>query len=528
MTHSLMILLTSVLAGTLSVMVALLCIRWLDRRGTGLLHRPRSALAAGPEPIIFLFHGKNLADATLPARNLAGVIGEDPIDLPRLTAWLEGRFPDLPRRLPDLAAQGRLDLTGNAGTGIATLRLVVEDLGTNATRLTITDPTAENAAIMVDSLTLQAMEEELDLLRGSMNHTPMLAWRQDGGGNITWANAAYLKRAEEVAQDRLSWPLPRLLDLPSLAEGAARLSRRAQLDLRGTVLWFDCHAHRSGEQTMFFALPADAAVRAERGLRDFVQTLTKTFADLPIGLAIFDRDRNLQLFNPALIDLTGLSAGFLTARPTLFDFLDKLRDARMVPEPKDYRSWRQQMNNLETAAATGRHVETWSLPGGQTYRVTGRPHPDGAVAFLLEDITSEISLTRKFRADINLAALVLDGIEDALVVFGASGQFLTCNKAYEQLWGGRSASVDEAVDRWRGQIEAGAGFEALSDRLVLRDRADRNSGAMAAPDGGLLAWSVTALSGGRQLVRFRLPETESGETGQGKPTARNRKAVGAD
>ena len=263
-------------------------------------------------------------------------------------------------------------------------------------------------------------------------------------------------------------------------------------------------------------------------MREFVQTLTKTFADLPTGLAIFDRERNLQLFNPALIDLTGLSAGFLTGRPTLFDFLDKLRDARMVPEPKDYRSWRQQMNNLETAAATGRHVETWSLPGGQTYRVTGRPHPDGAVAFLFEDITSEISLTRKFRADINLGALVLDGIDDALVVFGSTGHFLLCNKAYERLWGSRSATMTEAIERWRSQVDAGAGFEALNDRLCLSGTADRDEGAIAAPEGGLLAWSVRGLTGGRQLVRFRLPEAETKETSRGKPEPRDRKAVGAD
>src|SRR5690606_35316347 len=121
-------------------------------------------------------------------------------------------------------------------------------------------------------------------------------------------------------------------------------TRRASLNQNGAVSWYDCHSHQVGDQTMMFALPADAAVRAERSLREFVQTLTKTFADLPIGLAIFDRQRHLQLFNPALIDLTNLPTGFLTARPTLFDLLDKLRELRMVPEPKDFRSWRQRMS----------------------------------------------------------------------------------------------------------------------------------------------------------------------------------------
>ncbi|TRW98809.1 PAS domain-containing protein [Paracoccus sp. M683] len=532
MTHSLTILLVALPAGTISVILALLAIRWLDRRNSGLTSfRAQAQLIAGPEPIIFLFRGNNLVDATGPAKNLMGAISDEALDLIRLTAWLERHFPDLPQRLPDLPAQGRIEVAGETGSGVAAMRLVIEDISANTVRVTINDPMAENAGIMVDSLTLLAMEQELELLRSSMNHTPMLAWRQDGQGNVTWANAAYLTRADEIAEGELSWPLPRLLDLPSLPGGTSRLSRRAQLESRGSVLWFDCHAHRSGNQTMFFALPADAAVRAERGLREFVQTLTKTFADLPTGLAIFDRDRNLQLFNPALIDLTGLSAGFLIARPTLFDFLDKLRDARMVPEPKDYRSWRQQMNNLESAAATGRHVETWSLPGGQTYRVTGRPHPDGAVAFLLEDITSEISLTRKFRADLNLGALVLDGIDDALVVFGANGQFLLCNKAYEELWGGKSGSVTDAIEDWRGQVAAGAGFTALCDRLSGRDDASRSNGAVAAPAGGMLSWSVRALSGGRQLVRFRMPETETADparpTDKGGRQPHNQKAVGA-
>ena len=62
----------------------------------------------------------------------------------------------------------------------------------------------------------------------------------------------------------------------------------------------------------------------------------------------------------------------------------------MMPEPKDYRSWRQQMSDLEAAAQNGTYEETWALPTGQTYRVTGRPHPDGAVALLFEDISAEV------------------------------------------------------------------------------------------------------------------------------------------
>lgn len=513
MTMAIQTALTALAAGTLSVILGIVVIRGWDRmRGTAL---PRSSNLLDPalRPMVFLFRDRMLIDATPPARALLDSVTGTSDEWTRLTGWLAVRIPQAAAILsgPD-PLPPQMDVRATPDEGGPPLRLQAEDLGSGLLRLTVTDPTGDNAGVLVDALVLQAIEEELDLLRQSMDQTPMLVWREDAEGRITWANAAYLQRAEALAEGRVAWPLPRLLETPRTVSGA----RRAQIDLGGTVLWYDCHSHRTGDQTMMFALPADAAVRAERSLREFVQTLTKTFADLPTGLAIFDRDRKLQLFNPSLIDLTNLPTGFLTARPTLFDFLDQLREGRMVPEPKDYRSWRQQMSHLESAAATGRHVETWSLPGGQTYRVTGRPHPDGALAFLFEDITSEITLTRKFRSELTLGAQVFDGVEDALAVFGPDGQPLMSNRAYADLWGTTGLSLAEAVDHWDHSATAGEGFRALRHRLTGAEAAGappvaqpaRDSGAMLGPDGRLLSWRVLSMAGGRLMVRFRRSETE--------------------
>ncbi len=54
--------------------------------------------------------------------------------------------------------------------------------------------------------------------------------------------------------------------------------------------WFEVLAVPAGRETVNYAEPADKVVQAEASLRDFMQTLTKTFAQLPIGLAIFDRN----------------------------------------------------------------------------------------------------------------------------------------------------------------------------------------------------------------------------------------------
>ncbi|MBU2957205.1 PAS-domain containing protein [Paracoccus sp. 1_MG-2023] len=504
MSEGAMLLAAAVLCGTLSVVLAILVIRLIDRRLSGA-NRPGSArfLDAPIQPMVFLFRDGSLIDATPPARGLLDRVGTVDDDWGRLMRWIGPRIPEAAELLTQLGRTGRVDLTGREGQGAATLRMVAEDLGEGVVRVSLVDPGAEHAGIVVDSMSLQAMEEELQLLRDALDQTPMLVWREDVGDRITWANSAYLRRAETRNHGALGWPLPRLLDTPRPVPGAGTSTRRAALEDHGQVSWYDVHSHRTGEQRMMFALPADAAVRAERSMRDFLQTLTKTFADLPIGLAIFDQRRNLQLFNPALIDLTRLPAGFLTARPTLFDFLDQLRELRMAPEPKDYRSWRQQMANLESAAATGHHVETWSLPGGQTYRVTGRPHPDGAVAFLFENITSEMAMTRRFRADLLLGTTVLDGLEEALLVFDSGGQVILTNEAYRGLWGEVPDTLMDAMIAWEGRAASGAAFSALRDalRLAFEDRA--LSGAITGPQGQLLGWTLTSLSGDRAMLRFR-------------------------
>ncbi|MBK4217603.1 PAS-domain containing protein [Paracoccus caeni] len=503
--HSFCVAIIAILSGALSLVLAILGMRiWDDRRKGTRRRRSSDGLDGALRPMVFLFNDGRLIDATPPARNLFDRLGAVDHEWGRLMQWIGPRFPDDIGRLDQLPRLGRVELVGHSGNGSASLRLLAEQIDQALVRITLTDPQADGAGIVVDSMSLQAMEEELDLLRRALDQTPMLVWRQDRQHGVTWANAAYLRQAEALSDGEVTWPLPRLLEPPQAVPGASTSSKRAALNDNGNVRWYDCHNHQiDPDQSMMFALPADAAIRAERSLREFVQTLTKTFADLPTGLAIFDRERHLQLFNPALIDLTGLPTGFLTARPTLFDLLDKLRELRMVPEPKDYRSWRQQMYHLESAAATGRHVETWSLPGGQTYRVTGRPHPDGAVAFLIEDITSEISLTRKFRADLSLGNTVLDAIDDALVVFAPGDQVALTNQAYRNLWGEGTPTKADMLADWQARGSDGPGFAALRARLSGENGDARRDGIMTGPDGNLLSWTVNHLGLGRQMISFR-------------------------
>ena len=90
-----------------------------------------------------------------------------------------------------------------------------------------------------------------------------------------------------------------------------------------------------------------------------------------------------------------------------------------MPEPKNYHSWREELANVIKAATDGSYQENWSLGTGQTYRISGRPHPDGAIAFLIEDISAEVSLARGFRAELAIGQSMMNTFDIGMVVFSS-------------------------------------------------------------------------------------------------------------
>ncbi|TNC74322.1 PAS-domain containing protein [Rubellimicrobium roseum] len=405
-----------------------------------LEHRLRSGPSTGTaQPdgrAVLLFEQGTLVDATPGAQRLLQQTARVGSDLSRLaTALARGFGPDLEQRLAGLPRFGRLVLASPHGAGT----LEIADEG-RALRVTLApDATAGSA---VDLLALRAAEAELDLLRGLAEAAPQPIWMMDERGGLAWANQAYLALADRAAglpegAATAAWPAQPLFPVPAdLAEGERRLQRLSlPAPPDGEPSWHDVTSLRRGEGSLHFATDVGDLVRAEAARRQFVQTLAKTFAHLRTGLAIFDRDRRLVLFNPAFVDLTSLPIGFLSGRPLVRTVLDRLRDAKILPEPRDYAGWRETVAALEAAAAEGHYHETWTLPDGRTYRVTGRPHLDGALAFLFEDISDEIGLTRRFRADLGMAQAALDALEDAVAVFSPTGVISLSNVAYARLWG---------------------------------------------------------------------------------------------
>ncbi len=487
-------------------LAALLSMTLFDRRARGGL----GDLAGAEEgAIIFLFEDENLLDASEDARRMLAAAPRTGSDWARLAVLLQPGFPGLGGWIADLAELGRMSLSSEDGRS-----RIDAEWHDGIARIALVDEEAASSDTPLDRHSLIAMGQELDTLRANADHAPFLSWRESSAGEITWANRAYLDLAEAMNPDApvQPWPPASLFDpIELMGKEAPENPHRTALPMPGAGdrRWFDLYRTPLEAGTLYTAIGVDDLVRAETALSEFITTLTKTFAHLPIGLAIFDRARQLALFNPALTDLTLLPADFLCARPGLFAFLDKLREKRMMPEPKDYRSWRQQMAELEANAINGTYEETWALPTGQTYRVSGRPQPDGAVAFLFEDISAEISMARRYRTELDLGQAVLDSFSDAFAVFSATGVLVISNRAYAELWGADPSSgfahmtISDATHGWHQKCHPTPAWRGL--RAFVRSEGERSEwqAGVSLKDGRTLECHAVALPQGSTLVAFR-------------------------
>ncbi|MEM7488026.1 MAG: PAS-domain containing protein [Pseudomonadota bacterium] len=440
-----------------------------------------------------------------------GFLLPDPVD--HLTAWddlidtLSDVADGVGPAFRDLRDAGRpLRLEGRVGRD----RIIVlgvrdgEDI-----RITVAAADVGQSSVRLDIAGLDALESEIRMLSRAHDTAPALSWICDDAGRITWANTTYTDLLIRChgPDAACGWPMISLF--PDEGGAPAGTSRRKVVDRLGTAHWFEVTTLPADDDGLRYAhaVSMAAAIRAEDGRRTFIQTLTKTFAFLPTGLAIFDKDGQLAQFNPALMDMTRLDPQWLSRRPRLTDFFDALREQQRLPEPRNYKAWRDGIAQHGRGEEAKPYRETWTLPSGPTYRMTARTQSDGAVTLLFEDVSADVSAARTAKEELNLLSAILEGADEAILAFDADGTRRTDNAAARDLW------LDDDVDMlpdtlegcialWQGACHPSPAWGDLrsfarqsSDRAEWTDRLTR-------PGGTTLDMRVTPLSDNRLSVAF--------------------------
>jgi len=157
------------------------------------------------------------------------------------------------------------------------------------------------------------------------------------------------------------------------------------------------------------------------------------------------------------------------------------------------------------------------LPTGQTYRVTGQPHPNGAIAFLFDDISAEISLTRRFRSELELGQAVVDTVDEAIAVFSHDGAMVLCNRPYQEMWSCDDSAaltevmIEDAVGDWMTRCGDKAFWARVMAFIARSSPRDPWQAEPAGRQNERFTCRLVPLAGGATLIGFRAENFQARE-----------------
>jgi signal transduction histidine kinase len=257
------------------------------------------------------------------------------------------------------------------------------------------------------------------------------------------------------------------------------------------------------------AMDVTEVVAAEARLQQHVDAHADTLDKLQTAVAIFGKDQKLSFYNKAFVKLWGLTEGFLDRHPGDGEVLDRLRDARKLPEQRDYPAWKRARLALYSDAAREKsEEEVWHIPGGQTIRVVTQPHPFGGLTFLYEDVTARINLQSDYNTLVKVQSASLDTLSEGVAVFGPDGKLKLHNTAFARIWelDREDLEGEPHVRTIAGLSRDRFGDSAIWDQLIqaiLTRAAARDLGDVERSDRSILSLSTSPLPDGATLVTFK-------------------------
>jgi len=216
--------------------------------------------------------------------------------------------------------------------------------------------------------------------------------------------------------------------------------------------------------------------------------------------------------NTAFDTLFGLERQMLDNRPGHGEMLDRLREARKIPEQADYASWKKaELSRYDDAPDAEIPDELWTLPDGRTLRVARQRNPLGGLLMVFEDKTDELALRSRYNTLINVQRATLDKLHEAVAVFGSDGRLRLHNSEFERLWNLEAVELDGQPELEIVAEKCSALFDNPGVWADMKARvADPSpearrhvTGEMAREDGKVLVWLSRPLPDGATLIAWQ-------------------------
>jgi signal transduction histidine kinase len=342
---------------------------------------------------------------------------------------------------------------------------------------------------------------------------PVPVWIRDAKGALSWVNNAYVNAVGSERSDEAIHKQIELFETRQRSEllriARSKTSGRVKLQtvVNGCVQLYEAIAVQfergSGGAAFDVAPLATAQDELDRQIAAHSRTLDK----VSTGVAVFGADKRLVYGNDAFARIWGLENSWLEQRPTGTEFLDFLRQKRLLPEQSNYRSWRE--DRVLSWEKNRTLDEFWHRPDGRTVHVVTDCRDDGSVTFHFDDVTEKLALERQYHSLIESQRETLDHLNEGIAVFGSDGRLQLFNPAFKALWKMEDSALQHSP-HLEDFIKAGEHlasdsnfWQTLRSAVTgMPDARDTIGGTIETNGSMHLAYAATPLPDGGTLLAF--------------------------
>ncbi|MEM7426760.1 MAG: ATP-binding protein [Pseudomonadota bacterium] len=412
-----------------------------------------------------------------------------------------------------------IEADGRTAGGMATLRL-----------RPLTGEREDNTKLSGEVTRLKRQVSQLSTI---LDNAPLPIWLRNNQRRIVWSNQAYMKAVEaesitQIVQEGREIAPPQD---PQTERQGGEGALRANTVINGEKRTLDLVEVDVEHGFAGFAIDVSEQEKTEKELKRHIEAHSRTLDNLKTAVAIFGPDQRLRFFNVAYAELWQLEPAWLQGQPAQGEILDKLREARRLPEQASYRDWKAKQLSVYVQMET--EEDWWYLPDGQTIRVITEQHPFGGVTFLFENVTERLELESRYNELTSVQGETLDNLDEGLALFGSDGRLKLFNPPFARFWNINASALDEEphvdqVINWcRKLLPMDPVWDKLKfaitslesertpskDQIVLADSRVFNSAIVPLPDGNTLITyvDVTASSRMERALRERAEALEAAD-----------------
>jgi signal transduction histidine kinase len=351
------------------------------------------------------------------------------------------------------------------------------------------------------AVTAQRARQEAADLRQMLDAIPLPVWRRGADRILVDCNRAYASALDTTA------------DLV-VAEGLELASGARPGECRHVVIGGSRRLVEIGEVpcstggTIGFARDRTDREAAETELWRHISAHAEVLETIRASVAIYGPDKRLKFFNAAFASMWGLAEDWLATQPFFEEVLERLREARRLPEAADFRAFKCEQLGLFTSVIRPQQ-DLLHLPDGRTLLLSISPHPFGGLTFVYEDVSDRLALERSCNTLTKVRRATLDHLFEGIAVYGSDGRLKLHNPAYLALWElseddvAGEPHIGEILEKTRALLDNLGDWGARKQRTISKVTAQAPaSGPVYRTDGSMLQEATVPLPDGNVLVTY--------------------------